>query len=281
MYQFNKNETLFVPDGEDIAQALAKTTTLCISAHQDDIEFMAYHAIADCFGRQDAWFSACVVTDGAGSPRSGIYEAYTNEDMKKIRIKEQNKAALVGEYAVQVQLGYSSSDVKTSPANAVVSSLAGLLEKCRPNVVLTHNLADKHDTHVAVALRVLQAIRTLPEENRPKQLFGMEVWRGLDWMVDSEKTVFDASAHPNLAAALMGVYDSQITGGKRYDKAVLGRRAANATFYESHGTDTMTEAIYAMDMSPFIHSAETPQSLIEMQIDHFKTEVTSRLKKFE
>ncbi len=281
MYQFNKNETLFVPDGEDIAQALAKTTTLCISAHQDDIEFMAYHAIADCFGRQDAWFSACVVTDGAGSPRSGIYEAYTNEDMKKIRIKEQNKAALVGEYAVQVQLGYSSSDVKTSPANAVVSGLAGLLEKCRPNVVLTHNLADKHDTHVAVALRVLQAIRTLPEENRPKQLFGMEVWRGLDWMVDSEKTVFDASAHPNLAAALMGVYDSQITGGKRYDKAVLGRRAANATFYESHGTDTMTEAIYAMDMSPFIHSAETPQSLIEMQIDHFKTEVTSRLKKFE
>ena len=29
------------------------------------------------------------------------------------------------------------------------------------------------------------------------------------------------------------MFDSQITGGKRYDLAVLGRRVANATFFDA------------------------------------------------
>lgn len=281
MNHFSKKENLFVPDGTAIEQALSRTTTLCISAHQDDIEFMAYSAIADCFKQPDKWFSACVATDGAGSPRSGVYAQVTDKDMKEIRIQEQNKAAAIGEYTVQVQLGYSSAEVKADPPRAVTDSLATLLEHCRPTTVLTHNLADKHDTHVAVALHVIRAIRSLPKSARPRQLFGMEVWRGLDWLPDAEKTVFDASTHPNLAAALMGVYDSQISGGKRYDTAVLGRRAANATFYESHGTDTMTQAIYAMDMSALINSNIQPRALASEKIDSFKNEVLARLGKFE
>ena len=35
-------------------------------------------------------------------------------------------------------------------------------------------------------------------------------------------------------AALIGVFDSQIAGGKRHDLAVLGRRRANATYNASH-----------------------------------------------
>ncbi len=281
MSLFSENETIFIPDGAPEGAAFAKTTALCFSAHQDDIEFMAYNAISDCFGKRDAWFSACVVTDGAGSPRSGIYADYTNEDMKAIRVSEQNKAALIGEYAAMVQLGYPSAAVKDAKSGAVVKSIAALIDRCRPEVVYTHNFADKHDTHVAVALRVVAAIRSLPAELRPKKLYGMEVWRGLDWLPDGEKTVFDASAHPNLAAALMGVYDSQITGGKRYDAAVLGRRAANATFFESHGTDTMTEAIYGLDLSALIHTDISPAALIKKKIDSFASEVALRLGKFE
>ena len=277
--QFSKNETIFIPDG--VTAAFPRTTHLCVSAHQDDIEFMAYHAIAECFQREDAWFSACVTTDGAGSPRSGIYAKYTNDDMKNIRIKEQNKAAVVGEYAAQIQLGYASSEVKDATNGDVVASLAAVISACQPEVVLTHNLADKHDTHVSVALRVIAAIRSLPAASRPKLLYGMEVWRGLDWMPDSEKVIFDASAHPNLAAALMGVYDSQISGGKRYDAAVIGRRMANATFFESHGTDTMTEAIYAMDMTPLIESSTAPEVFIAERIDSMKTEILNRVAKFD
>ena len=53
---------IFVPDNAAPADALARTTHLCIAAHQDDIEIMAYHGIAECFGSKDKWFSGVVVT---------------------------------------------------------------------------------------------------------------------------------------------------------------------------------------------------------------------------
>jgi len=53
-----------------------------------------------------------VATNGAGSPRSGIYGDYTDREMQKVRLAEQRKAAYVGEYACQIQLGFTSSQVK-------------------------------------------------------------------------------------------------------------------------------------------------------------------------
>src|ERR1044071_687877 len=111
---------LFVPDGSDPSQALARTTHLCIAPHQDDIEIMAYHGIAECFGRKDRGFPGVVVTNGAGSPRSGIYGQYTDEEMQKVRLHEQRKAAYVGEYACQIQLGFTSGQVKNAGETAVV-----------------------------------------------------------------------------------------------------------------------------------------------------------------
>ena len=57
----NSNTDFFVPDGASPEAALARTTHLCIAAHQDDIEIMAYHGIAECFGQsrqmvQRAWW---------------------------------------------------------------------------------------------------------------------------------------------------------------------------------------------------------------------------------
>ena len=39
----------FIPDDLPLEQALARTTHLCISAHQDDIEIMAAQPILECF----------------------------------------------------------------------------------------------------------------------------------------------------------------------------------------------------------------------------------------
>src|SRR5215831_13983302 len=109
--QFHKpTADLFVPDGGTPEEALARTTHLCISAHQDDIEIMAYHGIAECFGQRDKWFTGVVVTNGAGSPRSGIYGQYTDDEMQNVRLLEQRKAAYVGEYGFQAQLGFSSAE---------------------------------------------------------------------------------------------------------------------------------------------------------------------------
>ena len=176
---------------------------------------MAFAPAAKCYGKQDRWFTGVVVTDGAGSPRTGIYESYTDEEMKEVRIGEQKRAAAVGGYSAQFLLGYPSAAVKNSEESAVRAELAEIIEKCAPETLYIHNFADKHDTHVATALRAAEAVRSLPPEKRPAKVYALEVWRGLDWLCDEDKVCFDTSEHPNLAAALLGVYDSQIAGGKR------------------------------------------------------------------
>jgi LmbE family N-acetylglucosaminyl deacetylase len=267
--------------GKEAAAALAATTDLCIAAHQDDIEIMAYGPIAACYDDPARFFSGVVVSDGAGSPRSGPYEAYTDEEMKEVRVKEQMNAATLGEYATQALLGFSSAEIKDKANAAVVGDIEKLLLAAGPETVYTHNLADKHDTHVAVALRVIEALRRLPAEKRPKKVYSLEVWRGLDWLNDKSKAVFDTSTHPNLAAALLGVYDSQITGGKRYDSAALGRRLANATFFESHATDEFESMSFGLDITALMEDPElSPLDFILGHIDSFKADVAAKLDKF-
>lgn len=91
----------------------------------------------------------------------------------------------------------------------------------------------------------------------------------------------DLSDHKNLQAALLGVFDSQITGGKRYDLATMGRRRANATLSDSHETDTSTGLEFAMDMSPLIFDDQLdPSVFVQGFIERFAQDVTQRLQKF-
>jgi LmbE family N-acetylglucosaminyl deacetylase len=271
---------IFIPDGLPVDEALARTTHLCLSAHQDDIEIMAAGPILECFQRQDKWFTGVVVTDGRGSPRNGIYEQYNDEEMRLVRFKEQRKAALVGEYAAQILLDYPSRLIKDGTDKDPVEDLVSILKETRPQVVFTHNLADKHDTHVAVALRAIAAIRNLPQDERPQKLYGCEVWRGLDWMTDSDKVCLDLSQQENLQAALLGVYDSQISGGKRYDLASLARRRANATYFESHGVDVSTGLSFAMDMTPLLQdTGKSASDFVQEFIHRFSQDVIDRLQR--
>lgn len=269
---------IYIPDGLPIEQALARTTHLCVSAHQDDIEIMAAQPILECFQQSDCWFTAAVVTDGRGSPRADLYAGYDDETMRQVRFKEQRKAAYVGEYAAQVMLDYPSKIIKDATQTAPVEDMVELLQATRPQFVFTHNLADKHDTHVAVALRLVSAIRRLNPDERPEQLVGCEVWRALDWMADIDKYLMDVSGHENLQAALLGVFDSQIAGGKRYDLATMGRRRANATYYESHGVDKMDGLSFGMDLTPLVDDPNLdPAAFVQSHIDRFAQDVRARL----
>ncbi|HNT53066.1 MAG TPA: PIG-L family deacetylase [Anaerolineaceae bacterium] len=271
---------LYIPDGQPTNAALARTTHLAIAAHQDDIEIMAAAPILECFQRADRWFTGVVVTDGRGSPRAGLYAQYDNEEMRAVRFKEQRKAAYVGEYAAQVILDYPSSAVKSGNDDRPVDDLALLLRTCQPQVVYTHNLADKHDTHVGVALKAIAALRRLPLAERPLQVYGCEVWRGLDWMLDEEKMAFNLSDQENLQSALLGVFDSQISGGKRYDLSTLARRRANATYFASHGVDTATGLAFAMDLTPLIADPLLdPGKFIQDAIQRFQTDVAVRISR--
>ena len=271
---------IYIPDGTEEKKAIVRTTHLAISAHQDDIEFMAYAPIAECFGKADKWFSGIVVTDGAGSPRSGLYADYTDEEMKEVRIAEQKKAAAVGEYSFQMLLGYPSKEVKAPKNAAIVKELAEIIRQAKPKYLYTHNLADKHETHVATAMKVIAALRILSPAERPEKVYGCEVWRDLDWVNDEEKVYMDCGAHPNLMRCLSAVFDSQIVGGKRYDLAAEGRRLANATFSASHACDTYSALNYAMDITPLMDEKTDIAEYITGFIRRFERDVCGRLHKF-
>jgi LmbE family N-acetylglucosaminyl deacetylase len=259
---------------------LKKTTHLGIVAHPDDLEIGVLHGILK--GRMKwAGFSGIVVTNGAGSPRSGFgkFAEYTNEEMTKERQAEQFTAALLGGYKGITLLNYTSSETKAQNPTIIQNLYDLVTASPRVETVYTHNLTDKHPTHVAVALKTIAALRKIPVEQQPKHLYGCEVWRGLDWMCDNDKVMLDVSGKEGLARKLLKVFQTQIAGGKRYDLATMGRRMANATYAESHGVDKSTSLIYAMDLTPLIRDPTLP--IVEYIIGYiarFEAEVVSTLQ---
>jgi LmbE family N-acetylglucosaminyl deacetylase len=195
-------------------------------------------------------------------------------DRDNYRHKEQDDAATTGQYAAQYQLGHPSSVIK-DPANPTLTNeLLTILQVTKPEVVYTHNPADKHPTHLAVTAATLKALRQLDPSDRPKQVLGCEVWRGLDWMADADKILLDVSTNPDLSKTLGAHFASQIVGGKRYDLAVQGRALANATFFDSHSVDAASHVWYAMDLTPLIQDDTLdPLQFTLAHIDKLKSDV--------
>lgn len=279
MITLNPRARLMVPDGLAAPEALRRATHLGIGAHQDDLEFMAFHGILACYDRKDRWFGGVTITDGRGSSRAGKFQDWTDDQIAAERIREQDAAAVIGQYAFMAQLGHPSKSVRDARETVVRDDLFRILDATRPEVVYLHNLADKHDTHVGCALRCLEALRRLPKADRPQKVYGCEVWRDLDWLVDSEKTPMPVSARPELARALNEVFATQIAGGKRYDLAVIGRRTANATFSQAHATDQESAMQWAMDLTPLVQDDSLdPIAYTTGFIDRLKADVTARLR---
>jgi LmbE family N-acetylglucosaminyl deacetylase len=273
---------LYIPDGTEEAAALSRTTHLAIGAHQDDLEIMAYDGILKCYQQPDQWYTGVVVTNGSGSARTGVYADYTDEDMINVRRTEQKKAAYVGDFAAQFLLDFPSGDVKDGANEGPINDLAAIIEATKPETVYTHNLADKHDTHIGVTLKTIAALRKVSADAKPKKVYGCEVWRDLDWLVDSDKVAFDVSERENLQMALVAIFDSQIAGGKRYDLATMGRRRAHATYHQSHGVDETTGITFAMDLTPLIEDDSLdPLAFVQGYLNNFVNDVTDRVKKMQ
>jgi LmbE family N-acetylglucosaminyl deacetylase len=276
----NRAAELFVPDGQPAERACERVTHLGIGAHQDDLEFMAFHGILECFGTDKKWFGGVTCTNGAGSSRAGKYAGFTDAQLMSVRRQEQNAAAVVGQYAIMAQLDYPSSAVKSATDKGLKNDLLEILKATSPEIVYTHNPADKHETHLGVVVAAIEALRELPAGQRPGKVIGCEVWRDLDWMPDGEKVLLNVSGHDHLAAALNGIFDSQIAGGKRYDLATLGRRSANATFFEAHETDQATQVSFGMDLTPLIQ--DTALDIVAYTcafIERFQDDVKAKLKR--
>jgi LmbE family N-acetylglucosaminyl deacetylase len=268
---------IFVPDAAPPEVALSRTTHVGVGAHPDDLEILAATAIVECHGASERFFTGIVVADGAGGPRSPEHAELSELALKEIRRAEQRRAAALGRYSAVVMLDHPSRDVKDASARAVTDDLTTLLRVTRPRELLTHALTDRHDTHVAVALRVVEACRALPEAERPARILGAEVWRDLDWLTGGDRIELAADEGEALQAELLAAFESQNGGTRRYELGTLGRRRAQASFAESHESEPRERVVLAMDLAPLVAGETTASGLVRDAIDHFRADVVARL----
>ena len=252
---------------------------LGVGAHPDDLEILAIPAIAHCYQHPRDRFGGVVCTSGSGSARTGPYRDLSAEGMCRVRREEQREAARLGRYGLLVQLGYESSSLRDSGRADLEHDLTLLLDALRPRHVLTHNPADRHDTHVAVLFAVLAACHNLKNRWQPESCYGVEVWRSLDWACHEDRVTLDAGAQPALSRKLLGVFRSQIGGGKRYDLAALGRRWENATFSRAHEVDELEQAVLAVDLLPVVRGQIPLEVCVEGMMRRFCDDVRARLER--
>ena len=269
---------IYVPDNSRKSKAIARTTHLGIAAHHDDLEIMAFHGIIECLSSDEKWFGGVICTDGSKSPRSGPYTRTSDSQMAAIRIEEQNKAADLGKYSLVSHLGIDSRKVKEITDSSLMKELQQIIVKSEPDVIYTHNPADRHATHIAVLQATVAALRSIAY--LPTEFYGCEVWRDLDWLSPEDKFLLNVSGEDELAAQLLAVFESQVSGGKDYVAATLGRRAANATFSESHRVDDADQVSVAIDLLPLLqdHNLEIID-FIGDKISHFRADVMKKLSR--
>src|SRR4029453_964571 len=100
-----------------------------------------------------------------------------------------------------------------------------------------------------------------------------------EWLAAEDKVALDVSGRDSLGAALMGVFESQIVGGKRYDLAVPARRLAHATYHDSHSVDASTALCLAMDLTPLVKDpALAVAAFVQERIDRFAADVRRRIE---
>jgi len=265
---------LYIPDQSPVDTALPRTTHLGIGAHPDDLETIAISGILESYHSADHYFTGVITTNGAGSPRSGPYKNTPNQEMVDIRKSEQKKAARLGQYNAQIMLDFPSDYIKQgNPAN-LIADLKNIISRSTPDIIYTHNLFDRHPTHVATAVRVLQALQSLPANIQPQRILGVEFWRDLDWLSDDEKIVLDCSRNLPLQRDLLQVFQSQNKAGKRYDRAVIARRRAHATLHSSHDVDQAKCLVYAVDLTPLMGpTGPSLKAYISDKISKFQQDV--------
>jgi LmbE family N-acetylglucosaminyl deacetylase len=246
---------VFVPDGTKWEAACARVTHLVVAAHADDVEIMAWHAVLHA-----ERLAAVIVTDGRDSTA---------------RFLEQKRAASLGHYAAVIWLDHASPDVRQPAYAAVASDLSAILSTVRARWVYTHNLADRHDTHVAVALHTVRALRANPSS--VERVLGCEVWRALDWLQPQDKVILDVGSLDQRVMPLIAAFHSQIAA-KRYDLAAAARKRANATFLDPHAADQSTALEYAMDLTPLVRDPTLDIARWTLQfVERFARDVEARL----
>lgn len=262
-----------VPGGGDPLAALAAVTDLGVVAHPDDLELLLAAPLLECRDDPTRRFCGVVCTDGAGSVRPDAMADLDEAAFVAVRAAEQVAAAEAAGMTV-VLLGVSSADARDTGAarHGLVEALVEVASRCRPEVVHTHDPADAHLTHVAVATAIITALRQLPPEARPRRLVGWEGWRGLGWLAEDRQVRADLGDGVDDALALARHHVSQLAG-KRYDLAVAGRWQANATFAAQRSADDAAALALGVELTPLLDDAVDPATFLAGLVAAFAARV--------
>lgn len=230
-----------------LEKALTTATDVTIGAHQDDSEIMGG---AICLqdkedGKHTHWLSV-IVTDGAASNNklSGEANAKTAREKTAMRHREQREAAaLTG--APVIQFNYPSAAVndhmgprkKQEVAYALSTAFSAMPEMSR---IYSHNMLDKHDTHLGVLTCQIAALRaSAPHNPKLEHAYGMEVWGGLT-TVESELNLFPISETVlEKLYNVINVFQTQIEWqGRDYAKATIDRFRGHGGYVTNPHMDT-------------------------------------------
>jgi hypothetical protein len=152
----------------------------------------------------------------------------TDDAMRTIRQREQEKAAVVGEYAAVVMLDRTSADVQGPGHVALVQELTDLLRAARPEVVYTHSPRTGIRRTYRWSSPPWPPAARCPPASAPRESSAARCGATSSGSPQRTRSRSDVSGRDSMGAALMGVFESQIVGGKRYDLAVPARRLAHA-----------------------------------------------------
>src|SRR5258707_471044 len=83
---------------------------------------------------------------GVSPPRRAPWPDHPDDGGGPVRRREQKRGGRGGDRAGVVLLDHRGEEAKPPRPPPVVADLAAILSAARPEVVYTHNLADKHDT---------------------------------------------------------------------------------------------------------------------------------------
>jgi len=266
----NNIQDIWLSKAKSIGEIKDGISYLAIGAHSDDLELIGLAGIIKHFKNKRNNFFGVLVSDNRGKPFHPKYKDYSPSRIQKIREDEQIKAAKIGDYSGVAFLRYPSSLIKNpSYKKEIEDKIKEIIELLNPHTIYTHNLYDRHPTHVAVSLRVIGALRKITKTKRPKEVYGVEVWGSLDWLSDKEKIAFDVSGYEELLSKLLEVFKSQIYKSHRYNEAALCRMRSNAIYNETHQFSKSTSLIFALDLMPLIKNRKL--SIKKFIKDHLRS----------
>lgn len=266
---------IHLPGGGDPLAALAATTDVGVVAHPDDLELLLAAPVLDARGDPQRRFCGVVCTDGAGSVRPPSMRDLDPAAFVAVRAGEQVAAAEAAGMGAVVLLGLPSEVVcgTGEDRQRFVDALGTLLGACGATAVHTHDPADTHRSHVAVATATVTALRRLAPVDRPQRLVGWEGWGDLGWLPDAHVVRAELTGRVGEAVALARHHASQLDA-KRYDTAVAGRWQANATFAAQRQADASDALARGVDLTPLLNDDVDPQAFICGLVESFADRVT-------